>query len=81
MNNPKKSFAAFHTSNDMENAIDRLQRKPLMGRDVFVVEDSQEKELERMKEQKGIQTGNRPGGRDPPRNGFLRGKPVSSTFT
>lgn len=70
MQNPNKRFAAFHSSNDMESAIDRLQRKPLMGRDVFVVEDSQERELDRMKEQKGIQTGGRPGGRDQPRNSF-----------
>lgn len=47
-------FAAFHSSNDMGMAIDRLNRQQINGREIFVVEDCELRELDRMKEQKGL---------------------------
>jgi len=55
-------FAAFHTSGDMNMAIDRLKRQQLMGREIFIMEDSNQSELERLKEQKGIASSDRRSG-------------------
>merc|ERR1711990_1064849 len=47
-------YAAFHSESDMRTALTRLARKTVEGRDLFVIQDSDGIELERMKEQKGI---------------------------
>ena len=47
-------FAAFHNESDMRQACQRLARKNVCGRDLFVIEDNDLSQLEKLKQDKVI---------------------------
>ena len=47
-------FAAFHNESDMRQACQRLARKNVCGRDLFVIEDNDLSQLEKLKQEKVI---------------------------
>ena len=47
-------FAAFHSESDMRQACQRLARKNVCGRDLFVIEDNDLSQLEKLKQDKVI---------------------------
>ena len=47
-------FAAFHSESDMRQACQRLARKNVCGRDLFVIEDNDLNQLEKLKQDKVI---------------------------
>lgn len=64
-------FAEFGNERDMRKAIQNMHRTQIDGRDIHVFEDAEERELQKLKEQKGISNGGGGGFQGGPRGGQM----------